>query len=94
LKAAGAFDGHVSNGGLGHALDVTGENDVEEAVQGLRYFGLQGAARVVVTAMTLEDEGAQEELSRRYYAAAGDLQVLFERHYEEHPDEFDPPPEL
>ncbi len=58
LKAAGAFDGHVSNGGLGRALDVTGENDVEEAVQGLRYFGLQGAARVVVTAMTLEDEGA------------------------------------
>ena len=91
LKAAIQFDGLAQNGGLGHAIDVAEPSEVEEAVRGLRQFGLVGAAQVVEAALALDDEEAQEAMSDEYYDAANMLDAMFERYYAEHPDEFDPP---
>lgn len=91
LKAAIQFDGLANNGGLGHAIDVADPAEVQEALEGLRRFGLGDAAQVVEAALALDDEEAQEMMSAEYHSAADSFDAVFERYYVTHTEEFDPP---
>ena len=91
LKAAIQFDGLTCNGGLGHTLDVLTETEVREAVAAFRHLGLTEAARVVEDALALPDEGPREALTDRYFTSTqGLLEMAFERHYVDHPDQYAP----
>ena len=88
LKAVVQFDALIQNGGLGHALDVAGPDEVEDAVDALRHFGLPDAARVVEAARAQDDEEVREAMGDQYHAAAPSLDDAFTRYYEEHADDF------
>jgi hypothetical protein len=90
LKAANFFDGLTGNGGLGHTLDVLTDEEVREALAASRHLGLGEAARLVEEARGLP-EGGREALTDRYYDLTVDaLDAAFQRHYREHPDEYEP----
>jgi hypothetical protein len=91
LKLAIQFDGLTGNGGLGHTLDVLTDEEVEEAVKSFRYLGLQDTARLIEEAFALPDERMREARTDRYWELTDDaLDSAFERHYAEHPREYEP----
>jgi hypothetical protein len=90
LKAAISFHGLTCNGGLGHTLDVLTDEEVEEALAAFDHLGLGDAARLVEEARGLSEEG-REALTDRYYDLTSDaLEAAFQRHYREHPHEYEP----
>ena len=91
LKASVQFDALVNNGGLGHTIHVAEPIEVQDALTGLRRFGLDDAARVVETALGLNDEDAQEAMTDEYHDAVQSLDAAFEEYYSSHIEEFAPP---
>jgi hypothetical protein len=91
LRAVVQFDSLAQNGGLGHAIEVSGRGEAAEAVAGLRSLDLLGAAEVVEAALGLDDEEAQESMSADYGHAVEGLFAAFQRYYAAHSGEFDPP---
>ena len=60
LKAAILLDGLTSNGGLDLAFEGMSEDERQQAIVALRYFGLADAARLVEEAFAMTDEEARE----------------------------------
>lgn len=86
------------NGGVHHAVEVVGEQEVQAAVAGFEYFGLHSIGEVlrrVQHAPKLQEwsDATEEEANRLYWAVLPDdseLVARFERKFRDNPADFEP----
>ena len=90
--------GYTMNGGVLHAVECLSPSEIEEAASGYQFFGLAGAAKLLVGARRIFEAGkdlADHEglLDRDYHELIPDdssLFTRFERHRQLHPQDFAP----
>jgi hypothetical protein len=93
LTALLQFDSLAGNGGLGHVFNVPDAHEIEAALQGFRYFGLDHIASFLEGIATLP-ELQQENLSKDYWALTKNGEVIstaFEEYYLLRNSDFAPP---
>jgi hypothetical protein len=98
LEAMLAFHGVAMNGGVLHALEQFGSDELEAAESGYRFFGLEGVADLLNEAKSISKTGDdldlwEVELDRRYSAIIPNDSTLvahFEMIFRRSPSEFAP----
>ena len=90
--------GMICNGGVFHAFETLGEDELEAAKRGYDFFGLSAVVELLNRAEKLiDDEGNLGEnearLDREYEDLASDAELVrrFRRHYAAKPSDFAPP---
>jgi len=82
LEATAAFHSVAMNGGVLHALEHFGPDELEDAESGYRFFGLESVANLLIEAKSISKAGDdldlwEAELDRRYGALVPDDSALF-----------------
>jgi hypothetical protein len=89
--------GMICNGGVDHALESLSAQEIREAKEGFRYFGLSKAGDLMEDAFALRDlndpsaEAAIDALNKRYWSVVPSDQTLvvcFEVRFHDAPDDF------
>lgn len=82
------------NGGVFHAVQFLGREQLRLSCEGYIYFGLSEVAAVLDAAATSQEaEETEIAFNKAYWAHAGDDAVLlerFERDFAAHPDRYSP----
>jgi hypothetical protein len=89
--------GYAMNGGVAHAVECLGSDELRAACEGYAFFGLADIARLLVDAVQapcgdLSDEGsvALGQAYARLVPDDGALTSRFEKHFAAHPDLYAP----
>jgi hypothetical protein len=97
LSAILHFHGPAMNGGVMHAIEFCSRTEIQGAIAGYSYLGLDQAVSVIGKAEQImkdeDDPGAFErELNAEYYAVAADAQLSarFLEKFEQEPGDFAP----
>jgi hypothetical protein len=99
LSALLSIHSLAMSGGLLDAIERHSHEEIEEALSGFRYFGLDDAAAVVVSiaeqaaGVDIDTEQLEAEANDRYAVAVPDDETLaarFERVFRERRDDFAP----
>lgn len=80
------------NGGLGHALEVLSEGDLQRGKEGYLFFGFRQVAKLLDAAKRL-DELEREDFNDTYYEfipADSRIQIAFEKRFQESREHFAP----
>jgi hypothetical protein len=81
------------NGGILHSVEALSEEELDLALHGYRYFGLDSAAELIERARLVPPEAAEKAEARldAEYATTDDLLLAtFEAHFRSHPEAYGP----
>jgi hypothetical protein len=88
--------GHVMNGGVFHAIELLSEDELDEAIAGYQFFGLDSVQKVFVHAKDMARKG--EEIGPYEAVFNSDYQKLipsdaalgfaFEQHFNNNPQDY------
>ncbi len=98
LRALLSLHGPTMNGGVFHPFDVLSQDELEEAIDAYRYYGLDAVADLFDRARSLIESvrelGSFEKIVDEEYLThvpnEQTLDQVFQRHLSEHPDLYAP----
>ena len=94
LSALLRAHGQVMNGGVLQCMEILSNRELQEALDGYRYFGIE-VGPVFERAQRADDDAKdamEAELDQEYEHVADDDMLLaaFEAHYASHPEAYEP----
>lgn len=86
-------DDEVFHGGVLNVIESLSEDELDAAIDGYHYFGLNDAAAAIREARLVSSDDVDERLDHLYWAAVPELDTLyaaFEEHFRRNPTDFEP----